>query len=130
MLSSGFSSCAEWAPNPIQSITKGSKEDYWAPILGSLTLIRSSNIPNIDDTAWESVEEEGRGQGGSCLLKVKIIEWTFYYLSAVGSSASGSHCKNFFLHYRSVALPDIQVKLQLVKQSQKFTCLTGLTHLI
>lgn len=90
----------EWAPDPIQSITKGSREDYWAPILGSLTLIRSSNIPNIDDTAWESVEEEGRGQGGSCLLKVKIIEWTFYYLSAVGSSVSGSnvcHCKNFFL---------------------------------
>ena len=43
-------------------------EDYWAPILGSLTLIRSSNIPNIDDTAWESVEEEGRGQGENRIL--------------------------------------------------------------
>ena len=53
--------------------------DCWAPILGNLTLIRSSNIPNIGDTAWESVEEEGRGQGDSSLLKLKRMDFALSF---------------------------------------------------
>ena len=81
------------------SITKESEGDYWALIMGSLAQTGSSHTSNIDHTAWKSVEEEGKGQGGSSLLKLKIIECTFHSISAIGNSVSDSdvcHCKTFF----------------------------------
>lgn len=66
---------------------------------GGLAQTGSSHTSNIDHTAWKLVEEEGKGQGGSSLLKLKIIECTFHSISAIGNSVSDSdvcHCKTFF----------------------------------